>query len=205
MGTNRNFVKVFVLFLLGIGLGCSPEKKKGITKFEDIRPKHANKTQANQSNEDTLSAYLNPFNQEKVSLNFDSIYLNNEIHFLDRFIDKSNQGLNHFILKKNNSECRFGQWKFKDSTARKNALFNWLDHFGPSSVQVELNSKKNICNAHLLILINKKSIIEIISPQPIEIKKWIDFQRITDPKDSLVLRIEQRKGKSCQWVYGYSQ
>jgi hypothetical protein len=84
--------------------------------------------------------------------------------------------------------------------ARKNALFNWLDHFGPEEKQLTWFGRSKISSENMLILINKTSIIQVNSTTTLEVKKWLNYQKYSNPKDSTILIIEQAKGKLCRWI-----
>lgn len=189
-----------VLVIIGL-VSCSSKPKKHVVSFDKIQPKTNHIPSKNKLVNDTLGLYLVKFNQDSVALGFDSIQIDNSLLFLDRFIVKQQQPYSRLILKNKVATVWFGEWKFKDTLSRKNAFFNWLDHFGPSEIQLDWLGREKICQAHLLILVNKQSIIQIISSQRIDSKSWEAYQRINHPTDSLRIKIEQLKGKSCKWIY----
>jgi hypothetical protein len=180
-------------------VGCASGSTKPIKRFEAIQPTHQNNNRLNATKPDTLSAYLSRYTMDSIGFTFDSIYVEGSAHFLDRFTDVKNPRFSHFRLSDESGQTFIGEWKFKDSSARKNALFNWLDHFGPQEKQIEWYGKKKISTENTLILVNKTSIIQVSSMKRIETKKWEKYQTYYFPKDSTILVIEQIQGKPCKW------
>lgn len=191
----------FRLIILGVAftVGCTSRTTKPIKNFESIQPKHKKNNRLNAVKNDTLSSYLARYTADSVGFLFDSIFIDEDAHFLDRFTDSKKQKFSHFRLSDGPGQTFVGEWKFKDSNARKNALFNWLDHFGPQEKQIEWYSKHKISTVNTLILVNKTSIIQVSSMKRIETKKWEKYQSFYYPKDTTILVIEQIKGKPCIW------
>lgn len=193
-----NAVRLIILLML-FTVGCTSSSNRPIKRFEAIQPTHQNNNRLNATKPDTLSAYLSRYTMDSVGFTFDSIYVGGSAHFLDRFTDVKNPRFSHFILSDASGQTFIGEWKFKDSSARKNALFNWLDHFGPQEKQIEWYGKKKISTENTLILVNKTSIIQVSSMKRIETKKWEKYQTYYYPKDTTILVIEQIQGKPCKW------
>lgn len=193
-----NAVRLIILMML-LTVGCTSGSTKPTKRFEAIQPTHQNNNRLNATKPDTLSAYLSRYTMDSVGFTFDSIYVEGSAHFLDRFTDVKKPRFSHFILSDASGQTFIGEWKFKDSSARKNALFNWLDHFGPQEKQIEWYGKKKISTENTLILVNKTSIIQVSSMKRIETKKWEKYQTYYFPKDSTILVIEQIQGKPCKW------
>ncbi|HBW86895.1 MAG TPA: hypothetical protein DEF82_09195 [Crocinitomicaceae bacterium] len=93
----------------------------------------------------------------------------------------------------------YGQWGFPDSLHRKRAMYNWLDRYGEKQISINWLDNKRINPKNLLILFNANSIIEVQSKGKIELNKWMQFQKINFPKDSLRYVIEQPAGRKCTW------
>lgn len=193
-----NAVQLIILIML-LTVGCTSGSTKPIKRFEAIQPTHEKNNQLNAAKLDTLSAYLARYTTDSIGFTFDSIRLDGSAHFLDRFTDAKKPRFSHFQLSDASGQTFFGEWKFKDSNARKNALFNWLDHFGPQEKQIEWYGKKKISTDNTLILVNKTSIIQVNSTKRIETRKWEKYQTYYYPKDTIILVIEQIQGKPCKW------
>ena len=191
---------ITLLFIGGLSVSCSNQSKDKVAAFEDIRPDYKKKETTSHKNQDTLIPYLTRYTNDSVGLVFDSIELDERLHFLDRFSNGKKPNITHFELSNSSGKTFVGEWKFKDTLARKNALFNWLDHFGPDEKQITWFGRREISSENMLILINKTSIIQVNSASKLDVKKWITYQKYSNPKDSTILIIEQAKGKLCRWT-----
>jgi len=191
---------ITLLFIGGLSVSCSNQSKDKVAAFEDIRPDYKKKETTSHKNQDTLIPYLTRYTNDSVGLVFDSIELDERLHFLDRFSNGKKPNITHFELSNSSGKTFVGEWKFKDTLARKNALFNWLDHFGPDERQITWFGRREISSENMLILINKTSIIQVNSASKLDVKKWITYQKYSFPKDSTILIIEQAKGKLCRWT-----
>jgi len=191
---------ITLLFIGGLSVSCSNQSKDKVAAFEDIRPEYKKKETTSHKNQDTLLPYVTRYINDSVGLVFDSIRLDERLHFLDRFSNGKQPNRNHFELSNSSGKTFVGEWKFKDTLARKNALFNWLDHFGPDEKQITWFGRREISSENMLILINKTSIMQVNSTSKLDVKKWIAYQKYSFPKDSTILIIEQAKGKLCRWT-----
>jgi hypothetical protein len=201
MKANRtSLFYITLLFIGALSVSCSNHSKDKVAAFEDIRPDYTRKEITSRTNQDTLLPYLTGYINDSVALEFDSIQLDQRLHFLDRFSNGKKPNRTHFELSNSSGKTFVGEWKFKDTLARKNALFNWLDHFGPDERQITWFGRRAISSENMLILINKTSIIQVNSTSKLEVKKWITYQKYSNPKDSTILVIEQAKGKLCRWT-----
>ena len=201
MKANRtSLFYITLLFIGALSVSCSNHSKDKVAAFEDIRPDYKKKEITSRTNQDTLLSYLTKYINDSVGLVFDSIQLDTRLHFLDRFSNGKKPNRTHFELSNSLGKTFVGEWKFKDTLARKNALFNWLDHFGPDERQITWFGRRAISSENMLILINKTSIIQVNSASKLDVKKWMTYQRYSYPKDSTILIIEQAKGKLCRWT-----
>ena len=191
---------IALLFISALCGSCSNQSKDKVKAFEDIRPEYKKKETTSRTNQDTLLPYLTKYINDSVGLVFDSIQLDQRLHFLDRFSNGKKPNITHFELSNSSGKTFVGEWRFKDTLARKNALFNWLDHFGPDERQITWFGRREISSENMLILINKTSIIQVNSASKLDVKKWMTYQRYSYPKDSTILIIEQAKGKLCRWT-----
>ena len=192
-------------FLL-VMTSCNDDKKKEVD-FESLRPKAKTSTAPKVQDSDTTERFLSRLQVDSIQLFFEGFEPDETPHFLDRFSftknkknpDGIDRNADRWIFKKGDFATSFGQWFFKDSLAKKSAFYNWLDHFGKDKKSVALYTRMRLSNENLLLLINQKSILSISSPTPIEYKKWEAYQRQMHPRDSLMLKIIQAKGKKCDW------
>lgn len=204
-------IKAFRLFMgistfLLVLTSCNDDKKKEVD-FESLRPKAKTSTAPKVQDSDTTERFLSRLQVDSIQLFFEGFEPDETPHFLDRFSFTKNTKLadgidrnsDRWIFNKGAFATSFGQWFFKDSLAKKSALYNWLDHFGKDKKSVSLYTRMRLSNENLLILINQKSILSVASSAPIESKKWEAYQRQMHPKDTMMLKIFQRKGNKCDW------
>lgn len=195
----------FTILLLVI-FGCKEETKRDLD-FETLRPKSQSQSSATDAILDTTQAFLGRLMVDSIQLNYEGFYWDSVPHFLDRFSftknkknpDGIDKNADRWIFRKANNATTLGQWYFKDSLAKKSAFYNWLDHFGKEQKSISLYGRAKLSSEYLLLLINQKSILSISSPTPIENKKWEAYQRQMHPRDSIMLKIIQPKGKKCDW------
>lgn len=181
-------------------LACSSRSEENKQRFEDIQPKRTQTHKKTLAKQDTLTPYLLKYTNDSVGLNVEAIEVDARAHFLDRFPHPKGQYPIHFVLREGKKSTYVGEWKFKDSNTRINALFNWLDHYGPNAQQLEWFERQKISKENVLILINSTSILEINSAGSINRKLWERYQRYSYPSDSIRIIIEQRAGQSCRWT-----
>ena len=180
---------------------CSSKSEAKNKRFEDIQPKRTQTHRKQLAKQDTLDPYLMKYTNDSVGFNFDAIEVDETAHFLDRFPHTKGQYPTRFVLREGEKSMYLGEWKFKDSNTRINALFNWLDHYGPNNQQLEWFERQKISKENVLILINSTSIVEINSSGKINRKQWERYQRYSYPTDSIRIIIEQRTGQSCRWTF----
>lgn len=180
---------------------CSSKSEANNKRFEDIQPKRTQTHRKQLAKQDTLDPYLMKYTNDSVGFNFDAIEVDETAHFLDRFPHTKGQYPTRFVLREGEKSMYVGEWKFKDSNTRINALFNWLDHYGPNNQQLEWFERQKISKENVLILINSTSIVEINSSGKINRKQWERYQRYSYPTDSIRIIIEQRTGQSCRWTF----
>jgi hypothetical protein len=87
---------------------------------------------------------------------------------------------------------------FKDTIRTKNALYNWLDCFGPSCKSIKVSEKKNFQRDYMLMLVNDTSITYVSSPVKIDFKSWLTyFEKLEIENWRLML--EQNAGGKATW------
>jgi len=190
---------VLILILL-VSLYSCQDKKETVRDFDSIQPKSKKTQKIHEKTVDTLAEWLAPFNSDSVRLKIDSLSIDSNPHFLDRFTQTKGTRFRHYTMMGKDQNLWFGRWEFPDTTSKKNALFNWLDHFGPEKLKIEWFGKERISKENELILINKLSIISVHSLSEINREKWRAYQRYIAPKDSTLIIIYQPKGAKCKWT-----
>lgn len=183
---------VIVLFLIA----CKSEKKQRILNFDPAKKNHLDTVVELIQKPDSLLFWKQRYQSDSVKIKFDSIQPSFSKHFLDRFNSK------HFIKNKlfqgKDSLLHF-RWTFTDTTAAKNAFYNWLDCYGNTCISLKLYEPFKIEKQTTLIFRNHYSISYIRGKQNLSKEAWINFEKTLFPKDSLSLLIVQQPGKNALW------
>lgn len=187
----RNLTVISILFIL---FACGEGKKDEVIDMKDITP-HSDRDYS-QTKKDTVV---------KVDLGFDTKIADelgiqvmeiNEIKdpmFPDRFSPKSYKKL---ALQLKADQITFCQWVYKDSLKTMNALFNWLDCFGPKCKSIKYRFSENFQKDHMLIFVNDTSITYFSSTLPLDEKSWQQFleqQNGIEEWDNVIIQKAKRK------------
>lgn len=191
----QRFLRIISLSMLLVSCKKEESTSQNNGGYSDIKPRKEHLTY--QDTISTTSIDLSPWNHDSVHLSIESASVIESNHFLNRFAVQKRR--ERFELKTTHEIMYFERWEFEDSTSRRRAAFNWFDHFGPDQKSLPWMKRVKLSEGNHLILINRKSILEIQSKESINSKAWINYQRFNFPKDSIVYQIEQIQGKKCQW------
>lgn len=188
---------LFAACLLVLITSCNSEPNSPSVDFETLRPKSKEPRPSKQRLKDTINVDLSCFNQDSVALGIMNAQAMDTAYFLDRFV--SLQDMQHWRLKTVSGEYHFGSWTFRDSVKRKNAVFNWLDHFGDREISVPWLKPVNLGLKYYLILFNDRSVVALSGSTKPAMKQWLNYQRFNFPKDSLRYVLTSIPNKKCQW------
>jgi hypothetical protein len=184
------FVTLFFLF------ACKSEKKERIVNFDPVKKIHLDTVTEIIQKPDSLLFWKQRYQSDSVKINFDSLQASFTRHFLDRFNAK------HIIKNKlfngGDSLLHF-RWTFSDTTATKNAFYNWLDCYGTACRSIKLYEPFKIEKQSTLIFLNQYSISYLRGKQNLSKESWINFETTVFPTDSLFLLIVQQPGKNALW------
>jgi hypothetical protein len=171
-------------------------KPKPTKNLEDIRPKSNRKERIKEfkSEKDTLRFYLKSYTQDSVLLEIENITTIESKHFINRF-----QPLKYsfFKLHKKDSVDNIEHffWEFKDSSATKNAFYNWLD--------IEKSSKifasKSLSKDFFIALITEKNIDFFYSKKKMEILKLIRYVKFNRNTVEFKFIIIQKLNSKAFW------
>lgn len=188
---------ILALCLGAVVISCQNDSDSASVEYEKIRPKTSNEKKTNQPAQDSTAIDLARFNQDSVALGILNAHVVDTAYFLDRFTSKHSAV--HLKLIVQNGEFVYGSWSFRDSTARKNAVFNWLDRFGEREISVPWLKPVTLGAKHHLILFNDRSIVALTGSIKPSMKQWINYQRFNFPKDSVRYVLTSTPNKKCQW------
>ena len=175
---------------------CHSGEKETIRNFDPTKKIKSEVEEKNNQQVDSLLFWKQRYQSDSVKINFDSLQASFTRHFLDRFNAK------HIIKNKlfqgGDSLLHF-RWSFSDTTATKNAFYNWLDCYGTTCRSIKLYEPFKIEKQSTLIFLNQYSISYIRGKQNLSKESWINFEKTVFPTDSLFLLIVQQPGKNALW------
>ena len=175
---------------------CHSGDKETMRNFDPTKKIKSTIEEKNVQHLDSLLFWEQRYRSDSVKINFDSLQASFTRHFLDRFSAK------HFIKNKlfqgGDSLLHF-RWTFSDTTATKNAFYNWLDCYGTTCRSIKLYEPFKIEKQATLIFLNQYSISYIRGKQNLSKEAWTNFETTVFPADSLFLLIVQQPGKNAIW------
>ena len=175
---------------------CHSGEKETIRNFDPTKKIKSEVKEKTSQDADSLLFWKQRYQSDSVKINFDSLQASFTRHFLDRFNAK------HIIKNKlfqgGDSLLHF-RWTFGDTTATKNAFYNWLDCYGTTCRSIKLYEPFKIEKQATLIFLNQYSISYIRGKQNLSKEAWTNFETTVFPTDSLFLLIVQQPGKNALW------
>jgi hypothetical protein len=188
-------------FFIGILslIGACTEKSDPLKNLDDIRPKSEGKERELKTKveKDTLLPYLKSYTQDSVLLEIEGIKPIELKHFINRF-----QPTKKFAFKlqqKDSTEnIEHYSWEFKDSSATKNAFYNWLDINKSSKVFASKSLSKDFFTA----LVTEKHIDFFYSKKKMDIPKlmrYVKFNRNTETYKFII--IQKRNSKAIWFTF----
>ncbi len=187
------------LFLCLRFLNACGENPKSVKNLDDIRPKSESKDRVLKTKieKDTLLPYLKSYTQDSVLLEIERITPIELTHFINRFQPTKKFA---FTLQQKDSTTNIEHfsWEFKDSTATKNAFYNWLDIEKSSKVLASKSLSKDFFTA----LITEKNIDFFYSKKKMDIPKlmrYVKFNRNTETYKFII--IQKRNSKAIWFTF----
>jgi hypothetical protein len=164
-------VKYFLILTLGLlAVACSSETKEEIKDLNDILPgserDYDKKDAVVVEEADTLGTYQNRFAELGT---LDSISAYDEDLFPDRFGPKA---IEKYQLSIAGENVVFVKWRFSDSARVSNALFNWLDCFGPKCKSIRVAEERNLQSKAFHVFANDSVLIYLESENRLDTRNW---------------------------------
>lgn len=163
-----------VFLLVALTFFACQEKKEKVIDMRDITP-HSTRVDDGKSKVDkkeTVDYGFDIMIGDSVGIavmEIDSII---EPLFPDRFTPRNKKKL---TLQLKENPIIFCQWTFKDSTRTKNALYNWIDCFGPNCKSIKYGQKVNFQKDNFILLENDTSLTYISSPIKLDVDDWLKY------------------------------
>jgi hypothetical protein len=186
----------YIAFLVLLVGACQESNKEKVVEMEDVItiPKDEKRVKSDPVN-DSLSTLISLMHAEKSGIRISSLAPILNPMFPDRFAPSKTRKL---VLNPGKDSVIYCQWVFKDTIRTKNALYNWLDCFGPSCKSIKVSEKKNFQRDYMLMLVNDTSITYVSSPVKIDFKSWLTyFEKLEIENWRLML--EQNAGGKATW------
>jgi hypothetical protein len=177
---------------------CSSNNEEQIIDAESVIPTSDYKSAVSETASVPIQDY--GFNKDTAAvykLAYDSIYLNENTFFPERFNPKKSKKL---VLKNGRDSTLWYHWTFKDSIKTNNALYNWLDCFDKNCKSVKLNEKKNLQKDNFLLLISDTSLTYISSNDMVSKSAWLNYYKIHSGIADWKLIIYQKKNGKADWL-----
>jgi len=191
-----NSVKLaFFITILSLINACT-EKSKPVKNLDQIRPKSQIKATTYQTKEikDTLLPYLKSYTQDSVLLEVEAILPIEQVHFINRFQPIKKTAL-LLLQKDTTANIEHFSWEFKDSSATKNAFYNWLDIEKSSKVF----STKSLSKKHFIALITEKNIDFFFSEKKMDILKFMRYVKFNRKTVTFTYIIIQKPNSKAFW------
>lgn len=191
-------LKFYFFSCILISTSCSSNKEEKIIAAEKVIP--TSDYESSVSDSIIIPAQDYGFNKDTAALyklNYDSIYLNENAFFPERFNPTKSKKL---ILKSGIDSTLWYHWTFKDSIKTNNAFYNWLDCFDKNCKSVKLYEKKNLQKDNFILFISDTSITYVSSNAMVSKSAWLNYYNnhlgISDWK----LIIFQKKNGKADWT-----
>lgn len=194
--------KVLYFFFL-VGLFSCEQQEEELIDLKDIIPESENygdDQEVDETVKDTLDKYFDIRLSSDLAIPVRTIDLLNQPMFPDRFSPRYGSKL---ILKGEGDSIVFCQWVYKDSIKTMNALFNWLDCFGPKCNELKYRTNEKMQPDNLLLFINDTSITYLSSFGKLDELAWqkyLEQRNGVDQWDNVV--IQKKRSKSVWYSYG---
>lgn len=189
------YISIFGVFI--ILFACKQDKKE-VLDMNDIMPQsekdeiYKPKTDL----KDTLDFGFDTKIAEKIGIRVMEIDTIGEPMFPDRF---SPRGIKKLNLHLKEDLIVFCQWTYKDSIKTKNALYNWIDCFGPKCKSIKFGQKVNFQKDNFVLLVNDTSITYVSSALKIKAEDWIEYFELKNEIEDWKYVIQQGTRAKAGW------
>jgi hypothetical protein len=187
-------------FVIILAVSCQ-EPKEEVIDMNDIIPQSKNYKDGDPESKDSLVYNDFGFNHKlAIELGIDVMEVDSfpQPMFPDRFTPKSIQKLS---LQFKEDAVFFGQWTFKDSIKTMNALFNWMDCFGPKCKSIKYLQPAKFQAESMVIFVNDTSITYLSSTIKLDKVQWQQYLETNNGVDFWDLVIVQKKNGKAEWEY----
>ncbi len=198
-------MKKLLIYSFGLlALTACREEEPEILDFSDIVATSdrygEDSLQVNDSNpEDTLAYLLKGLKESGISATSVDPVL--ELTFPDRFGPKRAKKFQFAVA---GDTIRYSEWYYGDSTRVMNALYNWIDCFGPKCKSVYMKERVNMQPKPFKMLVGDTTLVFIEAETSLDFEQWDDYMESLGYGKDWNLVIEQVKGSRARW-YTYKE
>lgn len=187
----------FFILLIGLLFFACQQKKDKVIDMSDVTPKSEHDyTQNKKEKIDTIDFGFNSIVANKLGFNLSGIKFIEEPMFPDRFSPKRTKKL---VLLQEIDSTIFCQWSYKDSIQTKNALYNWIDCYGPKCKSIKYGQKINYQKDNFILLENDTSLTYISSSNKLIVEDWLKYFELTSEIKDWKLVIHQGVRAKATW------
>ena len=189
-------MKQFQLLFIGLTLFSCNQKKPKVINMSDITP-HSERVTNGKEKGDTSTVIDYGFNlkiADEIGIQVMEIDSIGEPLFPDRFSPKKIKKLTLHLKENPITYCH---WTFKDSIHTKNALYNWIDCYGPNCKSIKYAQKINFQKDNFILLESDTSLTYISSPSKLIADDWLKyFELQTEIKDWKLMIYQGTRAKA---------
>lgn len=189
--------------ILGLILlaSCGQEAEVEVVDMRDLLPESGyNEKQESSDDEEEMVdslmlSLVNTFGTEGLSIleNTSETFLPDRIRHVQRMEQ-------HFEW--NGSRYSFFAWQYEDTVLPSNALYNWMDCFGPECKEITWSGTENISNTESIrILKGQNHLVYLTSRERTDFKVLDNWLNVLFPEEEWRTEIVQQKGREVKWVF----
>jgi hypothetical protein len=102
----------------------------------------------------------------------------------------------------NGTNFSFIAWQYEDTVLPSNALYNWMDCFGPECKEITWSGTENISKTESIrILKGQNQLVYLSSNERTDFKVLDTWLNVLFPKEEWRTEILQPKGREVRWIF----
>lgn len=184
---------------------CTQEKKKEVIDIQDITPKaegdydYIDSSSSDNITLDRLSqSLLQEFGSAYESIDLGSENFVTSWSFIPDRVETDSSFNKVFMIDSTLTQVK--SWYFKDSIRTVNALYNWLDCFGPDCKGISIGDSVNVSKESFILFQNDTQ-IHFVKSKTVNFKRWETFFTDSMSRKSNFWNyiIKQRDNDVVQW------
>jgi hypothetical protein len=180
---------------------CGPSSEIEVIDIGELLPEstYQDSSQTSEQIEETTDSLLltliNIFGLEGLNVldNNNQTFLPDRIRHMQR-MEKT--------FELNGTNFSFVAWQYEDTVLPSNALYNWMDCFGPECKEITWSSTDNISKTESIrILKGQNHLVYLTSRERTDFKALDTWLNELFPEEEWRTEIVQQKGREVKWVF----